>query len=194
MPSNYVIWAHGLVDGGCVLGALAGVERRFDLLAGVPRAAGFPLNASFAMDPEYPDDVTLTDSLFNTDMLVIASGRLATLFDERAAPALERLPVTIFDHRGRSVHMPYFILHPLEPVDCLVLDRCGAKRSRITPSMIKEIRHLVVDEARIPANRLLFRPLDFPRVTLIRRDVAAEIDSRGFNGMRWVELDNYPED
>ncbi len=191
--SRYLVWSAGRFPGGCVLLPLAGVERTFRLLDGEALLAGFPSDATFSMDPDLPDDMLLTDALTNVDMLIVASPRLKEIFEARAAPSLEYLPVTILDHRGLPAEPGYFILHPTDPVDCLEVDQCGVTRSSIDPSTIDDVERLVLDERRIPSDRLLFRPLGFPRAHLVRRDVAEEITRQGLTPIRWVELSDYPE-
>jgi len=192
-PARWVVWARKHRDGECRLGPLLNVARQFQLLKGVPRAAGFPSDAAMAMEPDHPNDMVLTDALFNNDRLIVASERLREVFTSRGAPAIEILPLGILDHRGRPAAAPYAILHPVDPVDCLDLAQCGPKRSSIDPAKITDVARLVLDDARVDPDRLIFRPLGFPNATLVRRDVAEAISAAGLTGMRWVELDAYPE-
>ncbi|MGK3961292.1 DUF1629 domain-containing protein [Sorangium sp. So ce1667] len=190
--SSYVIWGRERVDGACMLYKLSGVEKVFQLLNGVPRAAGFPGDATYSMDPNFPDDMLLTDSLNNPDMLIVVSERLRQLIASKATRGVEYLPVTIIDHKGKAAGR-YTIVHPIEPLDCLDLDRCEPRRSRIVKTMIDDVKRLVLDDSKLDPERALFRPLGFPRVVLVRRDVADAISAGGFSGTRWVELDAYPE-
>lgn len=190
--SNHVIWGRERVDGACMLYKLSGVEKVFQLLDGIPRAAGFPADATYAMDPNFPDDMLLTDSLNNPDMLIVVSEPFRQLIASKATRGVEYLPVAIIDHKGKVAGRCY-IVHPIEPLDCLDLDRCEPRRSRIVKTMIDDVKRLVLDDAKIDPERALFRPRGFPRVVLVRRDLAEAITASGFTGTRWVELDAYPE-
>jgi hypothetical protein len=41
--------------------------------------------------------------------------------------------------------------------------------------------------------RHIFRDSRFTRVTFIRRDLAEAISAKGFTGLRWIEIEDYPQ-
>jgi hypothetical protein len=177
----------------CALGDLAGVEKEWELLEGVPRADGFTESATCRMDPEFPRNTLLADNLMNSAMAIIVSPRLKTFLEGKTLPKVEYLPLTILDHKGKPAGRDYCVVHPIEPVDCLDLKRCKPTWSRIEESWINSVESLVVDDRRVPSNRALFRPKAFHRVTIIRRELAEEIEKESFTGIRWLELDEFPE-
>jgi hypothetical protein len=187
----YVLWRSGGVPHACVLEGLTGVERQYDLNVGRPVAARFPPDASLSMSPDHPYDMLLTDSLENIDFLLVVSPRLQQLLAEQGVEKVEYLPVAIHDHRGK-VAGNYFIVHPLDPVDCLDIPACGAKFWNVDPDNIMALERLAVDAAKIPASRALFRPKAFFEVVLVRRDLARAIDAAGIVGVRWLEVSSYP--
>lgn len=191
--SDLVIWAPKKVRNAVSLEALEGFEDEFELSEGVPLAARFPEDALFRMDPELPDNTVLTDNLVNKNMLVVASRRLKELLERFALEKVEYLPVTILDHRGRPTKVEHFIVHPLDPVDALDADASGADFSPIDDTVIDEIEKLVLDEDELDPKRRFFRLQGLWEVTLVHREIAAAIDKAGFTGVRWIELDSYPE-
>jgi hypothetical protein len=193
MQSNYVIWARDIVDGACALSGMTGFEDDWKLIYGESVAQDFPAKARFAMDPDYPRDVMLTDNLYNGDMLIVASQRLRDLIESQHPTAIEYLPVPIYNHKKRAIKEPYAIVHPIEPVDCLVVEACDPEWGRINKKAIDRVKRLVIDEQRIPQGRLLFRPQLFCKVILAHRSLAQKIDASAMTGVRWVELADYPE-
>lgn len=191
--SNYVIWEQDMVEGACALSGMTGFDDDWKLLYGEPVADEFPSKARFSMNPDYANDVALTDSLYNIEMLIVASQALRDLIEGEQPAKVEYVPVPIYNHKKRAVKEAYFIVHPIEPLDCLVLDACKPTYGKIQKTEIDRVKKLVIDEARIPADRLLFRPKGFARVILTHRRLADKIDAAGLTGIRWVELANYPE-
>src|SRR5215470_9499999 len=98
MQSHYVIWARDIVNGACALSGMTGFEDDWKLIYGHPVAGEFPVKARFTMDPDYPRDVMLTDNLYNSDMLIVASQPLRELIESQHIPAIEYLAVPIFNH------------------------------------------------------------------------------------------------
>jgi hypothetical protein len=176
-----------------MLGSLQGVEDSYELINGISRAANFPDAAQFSMDPDFPDDTLLIDNLLSDEFLIVASSRLVRLVREVVPSHLECLPVSIINHKGKIASRDYRIINPIEPIDCLDLPRCLPKWGTINPESIKSVARLVLDEAKIPESRWMFRPKAFRRVTLVRRELAERIEAEKFTGVRWVELQDYPE-
>ena len=192
MRSAYLIWAHKDVPNACALSGLLGVDKQYELLMGIQRQATFPNDAMFRMNPDFPHDTLLTDSLLNTDMMIVVSLRLKEYLHARELKNVEYLPVTILNHKQKAASRDYFIIHPIEPVDCLDIEKCVPMRSRIDPETIMMIKRLVIDEHRVDPEREFFRPKFYPRITMVRRELAEAIDGEGFTGIRWVELEDYP--
>jgi len=189
--ANYVIWKNKRVRNACVLDQLIGVEKIFQLKKGVPQGATFPKDAVYTMNDDYRYDTLLIDSLFNTDRLIVAARGLKGFLEVRVLRQVEYLPVTILDHKRRPTGTDHFIVHPIDPVDCLDVDKCGAVWSKIVPDNIREIKTLVIDESKVDPERELFRVKYFYKIVLVRRDLAEAIDREGFTGIRWIELNDY---
>lgn len=193
MQSNYLIWTRDIVEGACALSGMTGFDDDWKLIYGESVIQEFPAKARFTMDPDSPRDVLLTDNLYNGDMQIVASQKLCELIEGLHPAAIEYLPVPIYNHKKRAIKEPYVLVHPLEPVDCLVVDACEPEWGRINKKAIERVKHLVIDEKLIPPERLLFRPQLFCKVILVHRSLAQKIDAANLTGVRWVELADYPE-
>ncbi len=191
--SNYVIWARQIINGAASLSGMTGYPEQWRLMDGLPAQDDFPSSARLDMNPEYPNDLALTDSLYNKDMLIVASPKLRDLLEGLAIPCMEYIPVGVFNHKGRPVEPPYVIAHPIEPIDCLDAAASGADYSVIDPDTIDSVQSLVIDESRVAPARLLFRPKGYPDVILAHRSLAAKVDAAGITGVRWIELSDWPE-
>jgi hypothetical protein len=191
MSEKLVIWDSAAVPNACVLGDHSDIEAPWELLEGVPRAVDFPADFHYAMDPDFPHDTLLVDNLINTGMATVVSLRLKRFLEQRGLKKVEYLSVTILDHRGRPASRDYFMVHPIDPVDCLDQVKSGVRYSAIDPETIQEVKRLVIDESRLDPERELFRPKSFYQVTFATRALAKAVDAQGFIGTRWVELANY---
>ncbi len=189
--SNYVIWHNISVPDACTLGDFEGLENTYPLLSGVGFGEGFPSDARFSMKADKPNNMLLTDSLRNTDSVLVGSPRLVEFFRRNSVPCVEYLPVRIIDHKKKPVKQQYHILHPIQPVDCIDRERSGVKYSKVLKTKIQSVKRLVLDESRVPPDRTFFRCRDFIDVTLVRRDFAQALDGQGFTGLIWKELDEY---
>lgn len=189
--SDYLVWAHALVTGACALDSMKGFEDDWKLQSG-ERLGALPKGALFQFDAE-DRGVRLSDSLHNVDRLVVASARLRDLLEAAAVPQVEFLPVPILNHQKRPVTEPYFVVNLLSPVDCLDLDACEPRWSRLDKTEIARVKRLVIDPARIDPARTLFRPKSYRACMLVHRTLAKRIDAAGLTGMRWLELDQFPE-
>jgi len=191
MTSNYVVWKNKRVANGCVLNDLKGVPKIFQLRKGISRLAGFGEDAVYKMKPDRERDMIVPDSVFNTELLIVASARLKDYFEKLNIPWVEYLPITLLDHKGKPVKDPCYIINALDPVDCLDVDKCEATWSKMVPDDIDELKHLVIDETKIDPQRQLFRCKHYYRVVLVKRELAMAIEEAGFTGIGWLELDKY---
>ena len=199
MNVDYVLWARKVVDNATTLKGIQGVEDEWELNEGISRSETFSQTASFQMDLDRPDDTVVLDSISNIDFLIVASPRLTEFLRNQELKKVEYLPVTIFDHKEKPLPEKYFIVHPIDPIDCLDTAKCGATFSKINPESVKRLQKLVIRNDLIDGTtntlsvgRLLFRPRNFYRITFVHRNLAEAIDAAGFTGIRWVEIRDYP--
>jgi hypothetical protein len=192
--TDYVIWGRRRVKNALFLGDLHGIEALHELLYGVPRAVGFPEDTVWDVDEDAPRNGILPDSINNPYRLLACSRRLVEFLKAKEVAKVEYLPVAIRNQKGRIISKDVFIVHPLDPVDCLDVDRSGVECSPIAETDIDRVSRVVLDESKLVPSRQLFRLAKFPDLVLVRRDLADDIDSEGLTGMRWIELHEYPED
>jgi hypothetical protein len=190
---DFVIWRNRPEPDVCVLAELRGIDDPYRLNDGTPLACSFPSGVTFTMDPDHADDDKLGDSLLNTDMVLVVSDRLDRFLREHAGPFVEHLPVGIVDHRGRQLGDPYFVAHPIEPVDCFDRAQSIFEPSLINSEDIDQVEKLVVDQSRIPSGRVLFRMTGLWDVTLVHRDLADAIERAAYTGVEFIEIDEFPE-
>ena len=186
--SKFVVWMNEVGDYDCVLTDFEGLDNTFPLLAGTPLQETFPADARFSMNPDLPNNMLTPDSVQNTNMVIVASERLAGFFREQKVPYVEYLPVTIFDHKGKPIDGEFQIIHPVEPVDGLDLTDCEVEYSFILPDQIESLRPLKLKEDDIPEDRVFFRCRGFADRIFVRRSLAEAITQAGFTGIKWREL------
>ena len=180
-----------LCKGACVLGGLREVDKTYELLRGVPRAASFPVEARFDMNVDF--GIKLQDVLRNSDQLLVVSEKLRDRLANAALKNVELLPVAIHDTKGRSVKASFFIVHTTVLQDCLDLAKTVGDRNPINPDLFLTMDALVVDETRIDPDVSVFRPAHYPNILLVRRDLAESILAEGFTGIAFDEVDAYDE-
>ncbi len=191
MSKDYVIWKCSIVQDAVVLKKLVNVPKQYQLRDGVSRAQGFPADAAYTMDPDFPDNTLLTDSLYNIGGRIIASPRLQKLLKQRKVKFVEYLALAILNPKGKPFSNEYVMVHPIEPVDCIDLDRSKYEMSTIVQTEIDEMHQLVLKPESIPPDRVLFKAHQYPGAVIAHRDLAKAIDDAGMIGVQWVEIADY---
>jgi len=192
MPSRFVIWKSRPIPHGCSVTELHGVERVFLLNKGYSALASFPKKAEFRFDPDFPRNTVLADNLINSEMMIVCSERLKIFLEASLVEKVEYLPVHLKDHKSKQVAQFYYIIHPIEPPDCIDFEQSIVEWSGVDKESILLVKKLVIDDSKVENNRLLFRPKSFYNITLIDRDLAVAIDGQGVTGVGWIELEDYP--
>jgi hypothetical protein len=188
---DYVIWRANPVAGFCGLGPLQNVDDAFELKRGISREQGFPQNAEFHMDPAHPTSVKLGDNLYTLENVLVISKPLQEFLASREPLETEFLPVSIINHKGRVASPDYFIVNPLSVQDCIDQGQSKIEYNPIEKDLISVCEQLVLDDQRIDARYILFRPRFMPTVVLLRRDVADDALDAGFKGMRHTDIDEF---
>lgn len=125
------------------------------------------------------------DSLLNVESIRIVSARLGAALAE-AEPKVELLRVPIIDKK-KTTEQAYFFANVLEHVDCLDREASGVKR--MLGDEIARLERVVIDEARVPAERQLFRVARYSKAHVVRRSLAERLTAAGVTvGIRWTEL------
>jgi hypothetical protein len=80
------------------------------------------------------------------------------------------------------------LVHPIDPIDCIDLEESKFVWSKVDPNTMLTVNHLVLDNTKIPKNRLLFRAKKYAEKIIIERELAQEIVDSGFTGAKWIEI------
>lgn len=186
-----LIWTFSKVAHAANLHELKGLEKSFRLSKGVPLLQGFPSDVAFHMNPDFPDDLVLPDCADNVKDALLVSERLHRFLLARGLPKVEFLPVSIIDHKGRVASRTHVIVHPVEPVPCIDLQASAYVRSEIVADKLQDVTRLVLDPARVPADRPLFKAQGLTRAVFVHRELAQAITREGFSGVGWTEIDQF---
>jgi hypothetical protein len=160
---------------------------------GVPVYNIFPTDSYFEMNLDYPFNLLLTDTLYNLHDLIIVSNKEKAFLETYELANIEYLPVTILNHKGKPVETNYFIIHPIYPIDCLDRAACDVIWSEIDSNVIETVTKLAIDENKIDGTLDLVRFKHLGRVIAIRRTLAEALDSEGFTGNKWIELNKFSD-
>jgi hypothetical protein len=189
---NYFIWQFKSVQYACVLNDFTGFSAKNTLFHGISLTKSFPTDAAFHMDPDFPKNLLLTDNMLNSDSAMVVSAELADALRAQKVSKLEYLPVAIIDHKGKVASKNYSILNPLDLVDCIDREKSEFRPSRILPGEIDKFDKLVLDEARIPEDRPLFRMKGFNDIALASRALVDVLTKGNFTGLGWMPVSKYP--
>jgi hypothetical protein len=189
---SYVIWKWSVVPHAAAVKKLQGFEAVNTFFHGVALGKKFPRDAAFHMNPDFPTDLTLTDNVRNIHSCMLVSSRLAQALQARNIAKLEYLPVAIVDHKGKVASKDYFVLNPLELVDCIDRKQSIYKESKVKPGEISFCDKLVLDEARIPGDRKLFRLKGYAQMAILASEVAGALSPDDFIGLRWLPVGGNP--
>lgn len=188
MTSPFVMWHPSSVKNGFLVTELLGVDQVHRMKDGESFAAIFPKSAHFRFDPDFKRNTVLVDCVLNIDQMMLCSERVKDFVMDRKPECLEVLPVRVIDHKKQPVESPYFILHPVMPPDCIDLKRSKVERSPDVPEIIIDAPHLVIDPAKVPTGRLIFRPKGYKHALLICRALVEDLKAAGFSGAGGREI------
>jgi hypothetical protein len=142
------------------------------------------------MDPAFPKEVRLSDNLYGATMPVI-SLRIKQILESFGKNRVEYLPVELFNHKGRKEPNEYFVLHPLDVLDCINLEASGVEWNNITPDRISRCKGLVLNHGAIPGDYTIFRPKFWGKIILIRQDLVDILQKEDLRGLSFRPVDGY---
>jgi len=188
---EYLSWKARPGKGTCSTRSIQNVENSHDLGRGRPRSKGFPSDAYFQMNPDYPKDIKLVDQVCNIGHFILVSSRMVEFLRTLNLNNTEFLPVSILNHRGGVAAEDYFVIHACEIVDCIDKDASDVMWGSIDKDLIAGVYTLEFKENSIPEDVLVFRPKHLEYHTFVREDIAEAIENEGFEGPRFVPLDEF---
>ena len=182
------VWAAKIEADAAVLVDFEGFEKSHELRKGVSHADDFPSGVTFKMDARKPTHTLLVDNVKNTQNVVIISEKLKVFIENQALIDVELLPITVLDHKGRSVDDTCYIFHPIKNLDCIDIDKSVPKWGDIDKTLIKGVKQLVIDPALVPEDKQFFRPQHYTARPLVTKALADAILQAGFTGVQFTPI------
>lgn len=182
---GYRIWHSRYQEGFCALGALLHVAKDEEILRGMPRAAGFPADAYYEMRADFPRDIQVPDNVYTMIHQVVSTRLWQVLEPSLGRSRVEALPVKIKNHKGRLAKGEFFVLNPIDVIDCIDLGASGAVFNLLDPTQIMQVDRLVLRP--LPNDVALFRPQGWTRLLLIREDLAGKLLAAGLTGLVFLD-------
>jgi len=194
MKREYMISEIVSPKGVCHLSDIENVDDWARMHQNEPQAGRFPENASFKMSSDFPKDVKLADALANVDGFLVVSERFANfLADQKALAHNEVHPVGIVNHKGRREQAKYFIIHQIDDPKCVDESKTVGKKSTLMPDQFSTLKTLALDAKRIDGTYVIFRPAEYKLRVFFRSDLAEKIESAGFTGIEFFDLEDYSD-
>ena len=190
MKGEFVIWTYKTVKHASAVKLAPGSGFRDTggaLRNGLTLEQTFPTGVRLTMPADRPMNTLLPDNVYNVNMMIVASRRLKEFLARQALPGVEYLPVVVINHKGDPVLDPFFIVHPVNHLDCVDEEQSVFRRSDIDDSY-EHFDRMVIDANRVPPDRQLFRINGYWDATLIRRTFADALARGKFSGLAFEEL------
>lgn len=192
MDKEFLIWRYRSEPGAAVLNELRGFEDIFRFDTGAPLEAEFPADTAYHMNPDFPNDLLLPDNVRTADQVLLVSQRLHEALMATGVPQVEYLPLRIVDHKGRVASASHVIVHPLGLVDAIDMTQSEYQPHRFVKGRIDKVKKLVIDPARVPPDRQLFKLKGFGVPVIVRRSLAERLSASGFSGLEWLDVAEFP--
>ncbi|WP_095961810.1 imm11 family protein [Corallococcus macrosporus] len=160
----------------------ANVPDYMQLTDGVRLKGTIPESTTFTLSEEGGD--MLCDFVENTSGTLIVSTRAREALEAEGITGddFEYLPVTLKDKRGRALKSRFYIVNPLQKVECMDRERSKFSASARTDEILS-VRRLVVRQEQVPAELKLFRLGEWPRVIVIRSDLVQRLQEAQLIGL-----------
>ena len=130
----------------------------------------------------FPKDIGLADHLDNEESCLVVSKQLKKFLESKITSPIEYLSVTIFNHKNQVASNEYFIVNPLNVVDCINLEESEVEWNSLDSEDIDDLEELVFDEGKIDDNMLIFRAKYLDGCIFVHEDLVKEIKKQGFTG------------
>lgn len=189
MNNRFVRFDTVAVKNAAAVMDLRGVPDSEYMLLGESFKDRFPSTAAFHFNPDFKRNTLLVDCLINVESMMVCSERLKDFIQGKNPDKLEYLPVTVFDIKGKPVAASYFVVHPIDPPDCIDVAKSDVTWSAFDSTSIEYAEHVEIDETRVPPGRQVFSPKSFPSMLLLQRELALDIEKAGFTGIGWDEIE-----
>ncbi|AEI63720.1 imm11 family protein [Corallococcus macrosporus] len=147
------------------------------LTDGVRLKGSIPESTTFTLSEEGGD--MLCDFVENTSGTLIVSTRAREALETEGVTGddFEYLPVILKDKRGRALKSRFYIVNPLQKIECMDRERSEFSASARTDKILS-VQRLVVRHEQVPAELKLFRLGEWPRVIVIRSDLVQRLQAQ----------------
>jgi len=187
---SFARWSSDYRKGFSVILQPKEVEDDFELLEGVSRLEDWPDDVIVPMDPDFPKDLQLGDNLYGIDLAVVSAPLKDDLLS-RGCKRVEFLPVKIVNHKGRVENPVFFIMNPLEVVDCIDIEASGVDWNPLDEVDILGCQGLVLRWDAVPADLKIFRPKHWKDLILVHEELVGSLKATGFSGLVFPEAEGY---
>jgi hypothetical protein len=169
---------------------LAGFDDQWAVGQGLSLAANPPEALTMSMYADEPHNTVLPDYVQNMDRLLIVSPRLREFLEAQQVSHVEYYPLEIKDHKGKVASKEHVVAHLIDPVECIDVDASGVKwlGEGLDTQRIFRMRTMVIDPAKVPAERRLFFPRYYDKHPIVRAALAEALDKEAFSNLETVPL------
>ena len=175
----------------CVCSSIQGMDDDWELYEGIPQDDEKTANIHVSMEESFPRNIQLEDFVWNMGNLPIVSSRVVELVTSFNPSNVQIFPVTIFNHKGRSVKKPYFLMHTVHHPDCLDPGASGARPNRIDPSVFSRVERLVFDENGMDPSLAFVRLHRLFNPLLVNRKLVSRMLAEKITGIQFIETSDW---
>jgi hypothetical protein len=186
---EYFLWRSDRGEEFCVIEE-PDISKSWELTKGMPRLETLSSPIPCKMNPAFRKEVRLSDNLYGASVPVI-SRRTREVLEASTTNRVEFLPARITNHKRRVEPEEYFVLHPLDMVECIDTEASGVEWNRISPDRISRCRTLVLREDAIPADFKIFRLAHWGSSIIVRQDLAESLQGAGLTGLSFRPTEGY---
>jgi hypothetical protein len=159
----------------------------YKMACGEPAAAEFPPDARWSMTKAYPG-IRVPAVIANTARLLVVHRAVKDVM-AGSGVAMECLPFTLLDHKGRVASKDHFIINVLGTYDCLDLEKSEIVYSDTDPDEILDVEEYVADPRKLEGAPALFRIKEDPYETVISHRLLDELRPVDPTNLYFHELD-----
>ncbi len=161
------------------------------LATGYPSASWFPADVTFEVAKDKGEK--LADAIPTAVYLLVLSEKLASLLARESGARWETFPIKL-RHNRKTLDARYVVANLLDVAPCVDLERSDFEPNEVIRGEVDFFRRLVLDPAKVPADRKIFRMKEQPRTILVRDDLVAAIRAAGCTGVTFVPTEQIGPD
>lgn len=188
MSFEHIFWGVDKhIPNTCYMQRISDQEANLRIRVGLSVADIFASDCSIHCDPSEPDRTIFVDHLENVGCHVIVSERLKEFLVLQKLSDVEYLQLKVYNHKERPIAQSYYIVNPVNPIDCLDVEKCIVTWKTDRQIRPKRIEGFEPDPTQCTSLPALFRAEPLSKYLLVHRDLAAAMDAEGFEGNLWVQ-------